>query len=130
MVLSLDCTSVTAFCRSISHGFKWQEQFGYHLEDANLDAINDGLRTPPFPASSKRLVISMTDFHRLFDEDPEFASQFLDIVEYQARDALLFGGLMLCFVQTDDPGFETEKLGGRSALWNSKEWLLSARGLN
>ncbi|MEX3014297.1 hypothetical protein [Gymnodinialimonas hymeniacidonis] len=127
-ILEVNCETMDTFLYSVSVGFDWQNQFGYQLSRPNLDAINDGLRTPPFP-TSKRLAVVGRGIDRLKQENERFTSGFLDIFEYQARDALLFGGLMLGLFQANDPLFSTDTLGGRAARFNPKEWLNASRGV-
>jgi len=41
----------------------------------------------------------------------------------------LEGCLFIGLIQTRDPYFHQENLGGRSANWNNKEWLTKNRGI-
>ena len=121
-VVEIVGSSIDAFCESIADGVDWEAQFGYRLAQPNLDAINDGLRRPPFPASG-RLVLVCRSFFELWQADQRIAEEFLDIVSCRARDGLLFGQLMMCFVHVDDPDFQLGPVGGQAPVWNPREWL-------
>ncbi|MEM7243453.1 MAG: barstar family protein [Pseudomonadota bacterium] len=126
--VDLDCSSEASFLSTISRGFLWEEQFGYELEEPNLDAINDGLRSPPFGPSNK-LAICARDFEKMVKANETLALAFLDILENQSRNNLLFGQVLLGIIQTNDPRFQTGLLGGRPAMFNLKEWLDVNRGI-
>lgn len=117
-----------AFRRQMSNALNWESNFGYSTWNGNLDAFNDGLREYPFGAS-KLCALAVLGFHKLVGSAPEFAGALLDIIEYNARDHLLFGNTLIALVQTDDNQFESPVLGGRTASWNSREWSNDRRGI-
>jgi|SRR5271156_1594948 len=57
------------------------------------------------------------------------AEILIDIFAGASRYFMLTGRRFLTLVQTDDPETCLGKLGGTSAVWNSKEWLNKNRGL-
>lgn len=124
----VECNTAEEFKRDISDALNWEEQFGYKTWDGNLNALNDGLDSPPMN-TKKLLAIACKNFEKLYLSDKDFATGFLDIFEYQSRNRLLFGERLIALVQTNDPNFESGEIGSRKALWNPKEWLDSERGL-
>ena len=120
------CTTVDKFASDLGSGLNWMEQFGYEPWTGNLNALNDGLRDPPFGPTGC-LALCFERFDRMIAEDPRFANGLLDVVEYQSRNQLLKGRRLLALVQTDDGSFFTKKLGGRAAGWNQAEWMNSTR---
>ena len=116
------------FKAEMSRALKWQEQFGYSPWTGNLDALNDGLRHVPFGPSG-RMALTLRRFHELVAVDADFAWKVIDLIEYNARDLLLEGKLLIGLVQTDDNLYACPPLGGRSVRWNGQEWLDKDRGL-
>lgn len=125
-VVELACTTVEKFTFELSSGLDWIGQFGYEPWTGSLDALNDGLRDPPFGPSGC-LALCFERFDLLIAQDAPLANGVLDVVEYQSRDQLLKGRRLLALVQTDDGSFSTPALGGRAAWWNQAEWLNSSR---
>jgi hypothetical protein len=109
-----------AFREQMSEVLGWERQFGYSGWTGNLDAFNDAMRYYPF-GGSNRSALAVSSYQKLVSADPTFAGDVLDIIEYAARDHLLFGNTLIALIQTDDNRFETAPLGGRPARWNSKE---------
>ena len=127
-LIEIKYRTLDEFCGQLGAALKWKEQFGYEPWTGNLDALNDGLRTVPFP-SSKRMAICIEAFHRLVDQQAQMAQGLLDVIEHQARNRLLLGHRLLALVQTDDGAFESTNLGARRAQWNDAEWMFDVRRL-
>ena len=60
-------------------------------------------------------------------EGRDHADAILDMLEYAARDHLLWSCALIVLVQTDDPAYECEPIGGRRANWNGREWFATDR---
>ena len=125
-MVEIVCTNRKEFAGDLGSGLGWKEQFGYEPWDGNLNALNDGLRYPPF-GSTGCLALCFERFDRLVAESPQLADGILDVVELQSRNQLLKGRRLLAIVQTNDGSFSTQNLGGRQARWNRAEWLNVAR---
>ncbi|MEM9104020.1 MAG: barstar family protein [Pseudomonadota bacterium] len=120
--------SFQQFRSELSDVLSWELQFGYKHWDGNLDTLNDGLRNVSF-IFDKDSVLCIEDFHVFSKLDDHSATELLDILERASRDCLMFGKRFFSLVQTDDPHFSRENLGGNATKWNDAEWLDSARGL-
>lgn len=107
---------------------EWHHQFGYAPWTGNLNAFHDALRGYPF-GPSRRCALVLSAFHALVREDRLASEAVLDMLEYHARNHLLWGKVLVVLVQTDDRLFEGPMVGGRQAGWNRREWLASSRGL-
>jgi hypothetical protein len=129
LLIEIEYRTLEEFCNELGAALKWREQFGYEPWTGNLDALNDGLRTPPFPLS-RQMAICIERFHRFVDQQAPMAHGLLDVIEYQARNQLLVGNKLLALVQMDNSAFESEKLGARHANWNDAEWMLDRRRLS
>jgi len=127
-VAHVRCNTSGEFKADISVALNWEGQFGYKDWNGNLDALNDGLSSPPMN-EKKLLAIACNNFEKLYVSDKKLAAGFLDIFEYQSRDHLLFSERLIALIQTNDPNFKSGELGSRTAMWNAKEWLNSDRGL-
>jgi hypothetical protein len=128
-ILMVDCRSGwQTFQDQISTALKWREQFGYAPWNGNLDAFNDGLRDFPF-GPSKQSALALRGFHVLVEEARDRADTVLDMLEYAARDHLLWSNVLIVLVQTDDPRYQCAPVGARHANWNRREWMDSNRGL-
>ena len=128
-ILAIDCRSGWhAFQHQISAMLKWREQFGYAPWNGNLDAFNDGLRDFPF-GPPKQSALALEGFHVLVEEARDRADAVLDMLEYAARDHLLWSNALVVLVQTDDPRYKCAPVGARRANWNRRECLDSNRGL-
>ena len=94
----------------------------------NLNALNDCISDIEISEESGRvLVFNRYDFFAA--KAPHVACSVLDIMEINSRRLLLFGRRLIILVQSDDPGISFEPIGGRSVMWNEKEWLNRSRGL-
>ncbi|KQW71387.1 hypothetical protein ASE17_00330 [Phenylobacterium sp. Root77] len=120
------CTTSDQFTADVGFGLNWLGQFGYEPWTGNLDALNDGLRDPPFGPTGC-LALCLEGFHQLIAENPTLANGVLDVIEYQSRNQLLIGRRLLALVQTNDGSFHAAALGARGATWNQAEWLNSSR---
>lgn len=119
---------VPSFEVQMSRALLWREQFGYEPWTGNLDAFNDALRYVPFSPSGRRVLV-LTGFHHIVAADSERAYIMLDLIEAAARDHLLESMLLIALIQTDDPHYSCDPVGGRLPRWNWREWDNSARGL-
>ncbi len=123
----VDCRSgIKSFCAQLSDVLNWSEQFGYDEWTGNLDALNDAFDTYPFGVSDKS-ALAFEAFDQIVNEDADFAFGILDIIERSSRNHLLFSRRFIALVQTSNPGYSCENIGGRSANWNPKEWLQADR---
>jgi hypothetical protein len=117
-----------SFRTQLSEVLRWDEQFGYGPWRGSLDALNDGFRGYPFTDTGRSALV-LQGFHGLVAMDGDFAHKILDIIEWQARDYLLLGKILICLVQTDDNRYSCAPIGCRRAIWNPREWLDADRGL-
>ena len=88
----------------------------------NLSAFNDCLGDT-YSADHKGQVIVLRHFDTFFNNDKEFCLGLLDIIADNSRRWLLTGQRLIGIIQSDDPHFHTEKIGGHNPTWNRKEWL-------
>ena len=98
----------------------------------NLDALNDCMRDVVtqeygWKPDTTGLVIVFTGYHAAVAGWPRVAQIVLDIMADHSRAAALFGGRLLCLVQTDEPDARFEPVGGSHVQWNHAEWLDSHR---
>jgi hypothetical protein len=122
------CTTSDQFTADLGSGLNWRGQFGYEPWTGNLNALNDGLRDPPFGPTGC-LALCLEGFHQLVAENASLANGVLEVIEYQSRDQLLLGRRLIALVQTNDGSFSATGLGARGATWNQAEWLNSSRSL-
>ena len=120
--------SATEFETEMSKALRWHEAFGYEKWTGNLNALNDGFGCYPFGPSSRSALV-LTEFDHLVAADETRAQSMLDIIENWSRNHLLRGNYLIALVQTDDPHYECEGLGSRSANWNWREQFYVDRGL-
>ncbi|HZM83485.1 MAG TPA: barstar family protein [Candidatus Limnocylindrales bacterium] len=98
----------------------------------NLDAFNDCLRDVVarrygWPEKATGLVLVFTGYDGFAKRHPREAQILLDIIADRARSALLFGGRLICLVQSDDPMIEFDPVGASPVIWNDAEWLTANR---
>ncbi|WP_419901743.1 hypothetical protein [Kiloniella sp.] len=127
-IMNIHYENIDQFKSDLSSSLKWQEQFGYSPWDGNLNALNDGIREEPFN-SSDRNAICISNYQALASDDKYFAFKLLDLIARHSRDYLLFGKVLIGLIQTNDPNFRCEGIGGTQASWNLSEWKNSSRGL-
>ncbi len=127
-IMNIHYESIDQFKSELSFKLKWQEQFGYSPWDGNINALNDGFRGEPFN-SSDRNAICISNYHGLASEDKNLAFKLLDLIACHSRDYLLFGKVLLGLIQTNDPNYRCEGIGGTITFWNPVEWSNSSRGL-
>lgn len=92
----------------------------------NLNAFNDCL-SDTYSTDHKGQVIVFRHFDTFFNKDKEFCLGLLDIIADNSRSWLLTGQRLIGIIQSDDPHFYTDKIGGHSPTWNRKEWLNADR---
>jgi hypothetical protein len=88
----------------------------------NLDGFNDDCRYIMVPEEGG-IVIVLRRFEHVAERLPEFARGVLDILACTSWDNLLFGGRMICLVQSENPWIQFGSVGGREPWWNPREWL-------
>ena len=94
----------------------------------NLNALNDCISDIGIPEKGGRVLV-FNGYDSFAAKVPDVAWSVLDIMETNSRRLLLFGRRLIILVQSDDPGISFEPVGGRSVMWNSREWLNRSRGL-
>jgi len=127
-IIRLRFDSPDHFKNDLSLALKWEEQFGYFPWNDSLDALNDGFRGEPFN-SAANAAFCIENFQACVSYDNYMATTLLTIIERTSRDYLLFGKRLIGLIQTNDPNFHRDGLGGTTTHWNDAEWLDSARGL-
>ena len=125
-MLEVKCSTRSQFAKDLGDALKWQELFGYTPWTGNLNALNDGLASVEFPASSS-IALCFEDYHRLVEEDAAFAHAVLDLIEHQSRNHLVCQRRMVALIQTDAADYVADNLGARGAGWNDAEWLIANR---
>ncbi|MFJ7440119.1 hypothetical protein ACIQW5_20920 [Methylorubrum thiocyanatum] len=108
------------FHAGLSGALRWEEQFGLSGWSGNLDALNDGFRRYPFGRSGCAALV-LSGFQAIVARDRTFAREVLDIIEYQARNHLLHGHVLICLVETRGRSYDPGPLGARAALLNPWE---------
>lgn len=91
----------------------------------NLNAFNDCIRD--IESEKTGTVIVLKHYDVFIDKFHDIGYKILDILEYQARNLLLLGERLIVLVQVDNPDYIMPPLGGRSPVWNNKEWLNTNR---
>lgn len=92
----------------------------------NFDALDDCLgdvaeRRYGWLPGACGLVLVLTGYDKFSRTSPRTAQILLDTVASQSRSASLFGGRLICLVQSDDPAISFSPLGAVSASWNEAE---------
>jgi Barstar (barnase inhibitor) len=102
----------------------------------NLDALRDSLSDLAVPdVGGSALMLRRFDAYSkgegaaMLPSGRTEAEEVLDILAGTSRYFLLTGKRFVVLVQSDDPTLRYERLGGRSAQWNRREWLDKDRGL-
>ncbi|GEB65815.1 hypothetical protein SAT01_32630 [Sinomonas atrocyanea] len=113
--------------RAISEALGFPRYYG-----RNLDALNDCLRDVivheyGWDASATGLALVLMGFDAFASACPRPAQVLLDVVASRSREAALYGGRMMCLVQSDNPRISFDPVGAMPVLWNDAEWLDSAR---
>lgn len=93
-----------------------------------LTALNDCISDIQVPEEGGRVLV-FNRYDSFAARVPDVAWSVLDIMEFCSRRFLLFGRRLIMLVQSDDPNISFELVGGRSVIWNPREWLRSSRGL-
>ena len=98
------------------------------VPSTGLDGFNDYLRYLDFKAY-KGIIVAYQGFHLFRKRDDKGAFAVLDIFAHQHRSHLLFGNRLLAMAQSDDGAIDKQigEIGGYRPIWNSAEWLNSAR---
>ena len=115
--------------RQLATAFGFPDYYG-----SNLSALIDCLRDVVvhdygWPADSAGLAVTLVGYDAFASRSGDLAWRLLDILARASRDALLFGGRLVCLVQSEEPGTRIEPVGALSVGWNPGEWLTSSRGL-
>lgn len=129
-IVSIDATAPKTerdFLGAIGAALDFPDYYGH-----NLDALNDCLRDVVshdygWRPDAAGLVIVFTGYQAAVANWPRTAQLTLDIIARHSRVASLFGGRLLCLVQTDDPDAVFERVGSSPVLWNNAEWANSRR---
>jgi RNAse (barnase) inhibitor barstar len=123
---TFDCSvwlSVSEMHEGLSCGLEFPDYYG-----CNLNALNDCLADLEVSEAGGRVVV-FNRYDSFAARFSEIAWSILDIMEINSRRLLLFGRRLIVLVQSDDPETSFERVGGRSVMWNPREWLNSSRGL-
>lgn len=100
-----------AFLAEVTEALQWQEMLGYGPWSGNLDALNDALYGFPFDGTPNA-ALAIADYDVLVAEDPRMAWVVLDIIALLSRERLLDGRLLLGLIQSNDPNYAPEPVGG------------------
>lgn len=120
-IVKIQYTTMSTFREELSLGLNWENRFGYHPWNGNLDALNDGF-FPRAATNESSTAICIEDYNLLYKEDNKLGFTLLDIIETNSRRWLLFGHRLLALIQTNDEKFKCEGIGANIAHWNRKEW--------
>lgn len=126
--IKLRFENAAKFTNDVSEALKWKQQFGYEPLDGDLNALNDGLRGQPF-YSADDSAICIENFNLFAKQNKHDSSAFLNILERTSRNYLLFGKRLIALIQTTDPRYRCDNIGGTYADWNEAEWFNWNRGL-
>lgn len=104
-----------------------KEMFGfpdYYGENraAFRDCLND-----KFDRKCNGLVIALRHFDSLYYREKSFSEDLLDDIVSVTWTWLLAGKKIITLIQSDNPDFGIDKVGGFKPSWNQKEWANSAR---
>ncbi|WP_042374086.1 barstar family protein [Streptacidiphilus neutrinimicus] len=129
-VVDLDASgwaTADAFHTDVAAALDFPDYYG-----RNLDAFNDCLRDVTageygVPHDAQGLALAFTHYDVFAAACPREAHVALDILADHARRAAVFGGRLLCLVQSDDPDLRLEPVGAQPVAWNPLEWLDSSR---
>lgn len=70
----------------------------------------------------------MKDFNSLYGKHKDSGNELLDNIAKVSWHWLLAGKKMIVLLQTHNPDFELDKVGGFVSQWNPSEWANSSRG--
>ncbi len=115
-IAEIDCSTEATLSAGIGEAFLWQKQFGYDLKELNLNAIADGVGASDAFPKSGRLLVVLRNFGELWEHSHIDAWHILDIFWRGSRDCLLFGNLMLTFLEFYGDHTEISDLGGSAVL--------------
>lgn len=98
----------------------------------NLDALNDCMRDVVaheygWVPEATGLALAFTGYDRFAAVCPRSAHVVLDLMANHSRTAALFGGRLMCLVQSDDPQIRFDDVGATPVTWNDAEWSDSRR---
>jgi hypothetical protein len=120
-------TTADAMHQDLARALDFPDYYGH-----NLDALNDCLRDVVageygVPADAAGFALAFTHYDRFARACPRDAQLVLDILADHGRSAAVFGGRVLCLVQSDDPDITFEPVGATGVAWNPAEWLDARR---
>lgn len=104
-------------------GLEFPDYYG-----SNLSALNDCMNDIEIPEEGGRVLV-FNRYDLFAAKLPDVARSVLDIMEIMARRQLLFGRRLIALVQSDDPEISFELVGGRSGMWNIREFLNTSRAV-
>ncbi len=121
-------TSPDRFHDDIALAFAFPDYFGRSL-DALADCLSDvAVQEYGWQPEATGLVVAILGYETFTELWPDLAGVILDIFADTSRTALLFGGRMMCLVQTDDPQARYDPVGATPVWWNPRESLTARRG--
>lgn len=111
--------------QAIAAAFEFPSYYG-----RNLNALNDCLRDVitheyGWDASTTGLALVLVGYDAFASACPRQAQVLLNIVADRSRETSLYGGRMMCLVQSDNPRLQFDPVGATPVLWNNAEWLNS-----
>lgn len=107
--------------KRIREAFNFPDYYGENRA-AFRDCLDD-----KFDRKQNGLVIVLRHFDNLYLRDKSFSDDLLDDIVKVTWTWLLAGKKLITMVQSEDPDFEIDKVGGFEPLWNGNEWANSAR---
>lgn len=123
----IDCADIAEFRSQMTCVLRFEENYAYEPWNGNLDALNDAFRDLEF-GSQTGIAFCFLRIDLLAAADHHMAQGTLNLIEWHARDSLLFGNRLLALAQTNDATIQFDAIGARSANWNREEWLNANRG--
>lgn len=107
--------------KKIQEAFNFPEYYGDNLA-AFEDCLND-----MFNRNNRGLVIVFRHFDSFYSKEQGFSEGILDSIVRMSWGWLLAGQRLITMVQSGNPDFEINKVGGFEPSWNGWEWLNSTR---
>lgn len=129
-VVEFDAASwsdVSGMHRDLAQALTFPDYYGH-----NLDAFNDCLRDVAsleygWDQSATGLVLVFTGYDTFAADHRDVAQTVLQIMARNSRLAALYGGRMICLVQSSDPDLHVGAVGATPVSWNLAERFDSER---
>jgi len=109
------------FHKKIQKEFEFPEYYG-----GNSSAFEDSLNDK-FNGRFKGLLVVLHDFDSFYNKYKSHGGIILECIATVSWTWLLAKQKLILFVQSNDPDFIIDKVGGFEPSWNGNEWMNNSR---